>query len=387
MSYCHLTSDDRVRIATLLDEGNTQSYIARRIGVHRSTICRELSHNKKREKPKPVPMPERLALLDIDCRHVRGSGRAQDKYEALEHYKQSVREVQRTNRYYDARSAQRIATSRRTVANRQRTRLVYRSGSGLEDHVRKQLLSEQWSPEQICGELNITQGIQLSPQTIYDYIATCPDKTDKKRLQKQLRHGGKPYRHHGTKARAKARQRALPSINNRPLIIETKQRLGDLEGDTIVGHDTKDRFITHVDRVSGEGSIDKLLGYSARKVTDMTARRFGTSPTPVRTVTYDRGVEFSDYERLGQTTSATIYFANAYHSWERGCNENFNGLIRQYFPKRTDFKKVTAKHVKTVEAKLNTRPRKRYNWRNPIQQRQYLQRRQKLGCVALRDGM
>lgn len=387
MSYCHLTSDDRVRIATLLDEGNTQSYIACRIGVNRSTISRELSNNKARNKPTPLPLPERPALLSTDCRPMRGSGLAQDKYEAQERYQRSVRKVVRANRYYDARSAHKTATLRRTAANRQRVRLVYRSGSSLEKHIRKQLFSQQWSPEQICGDLRAQQAIHLSPQTIYDYIANCPHKTDKKRLQKQLRHGGKPYRHHGTKARAEARQRALPSIGDRPLVANTRQRLGDLEGDTIVGLDWKDRLITHVDRASGEGSIDRLLGYSARTVTNTTARRFTTSPTPVHTVTYDRGVEFSDYERLGRMINAAIYFAYPYHSWERGSNENFNGLVRQYFPKRTDFKTITTRQVHRVETKLNTRPRKRYNWRSPIQQRQYLQRRQKLGFVALRDGM
>lgn len=387
MSYRHLTSDDRVRIATLLDEQNTAAYVARRLGVHRSTVSRELSRNKTKDKPSEQPLPERPLLLDTDCRHTRGSGLAQEKYEALERYRQAARKIQRANRYYSARFARKAAAKRRAAANQQRCRLVYRSGSDLEKHVRTQLLREQWSPEQICGDLRSTQGIRLSPQTIYDYIANCSNKTDKKRLCKQLRHGGKPYRHHGTRARTKARRGTLPSIRDRPRIVEARQRLGDLEGDTIVGLDTKDRLITHVDRTSGECSIDRLIGYSATRVTDKTIRRFQASPVPVHSVTYDRGTEFSDYERLHKNGNVAVYFANAYHSWERGSNENLNGLVRQYFPKRTDFKTITPRQVRRVETKLNTRPRKRYNWRNPIQQRQYLQKRQKLGSVAVRDGM
>lgn len=387
MAYSHLTSDDRVRIATLLDEERSQSYIARQVGVHRSSISRELSRNKQKDKPKPLGLPEPPTLLGTDCRHARGSGLAQDKYEAQDNYKQAVREVRHANRYYNVRYAHKRTVSKRATANRARQRLSYRSGSALENHVREKLLTQQWSPEQICGDLREQQIIHLSPQTIYDYIAHCPDKTDKKRLCKQLRHGGRPYRHHGTRAIAIARRAALPSIHDRPRIVESRQRLGDVEGDTVVGLDTKDRLITHVDRASGECTIDRLIGYSAVRVADKTARRFKHNAVPIRTVTYDRGVEFSDYERLANQTGAHVYFATAYHSWERGTNENLNGLIRQYFPKRTDFKIITRYQVKTVETKLNTRPRKRYNYRSPIQQRQYLRRRALLGCVALRDGM
>jgi IS30 family transposase len=96
------------------------------------------------------------------------------------------------------------------------------------------------------------------------------------------------------------------------------------------------------------------------------------SPVPTHTITYDRGNEFSDFERLANHTKANIYFADAYSSWQRGSNENLNGLVRQYFPKRSDFKKITPIRLAIVERKLNNRPRKRYNYRTPIQQRQYL---------------
>ncbi len=103
------------------------------------------------------------------------------------------------------------------------------------------------------------------------------------------------------------------------------------------------------------------------------------------TITYDRGNEFAEYEQLNNRTKAKIYFADAYCSNQRGSNENLNGLVRQYFPKRSDFKKITNRHIKIVETKLNNRPRKRYNYRTPIQQRQYILAREKLLGVAIRD--
>ena len=387
MSYKHITSDDRVRIATLLNEARNQSYIATRLGLSRSSISRELSRNAQQYRRTPVPLPAPPAILSIDGRRARGSGLAQDKHEARIRYDQAVREVRQSNRFYDSRYAHRQALTRRRRANHERQRLRYGANSQLEVHVREMLLSRQWSPEQICGDLRLHHGIRLSPQTIYDYIAHCPDKTDKQLLRQQLRRGGRSYRHHGTKARATARQSALPSIRDRPAIVASRKRLGDIEGDTIVGLDTKDRLITHVDRASGECTIDRLLGYSARRVTDKTARRFTHSPIPLHTATYDRGTEFADYERLSKQTGVSIYFANAYHSWERGSNENLNGLIRQYVPKRTDFKTLSNSQVHLVETKLNTRPRKRYNYRSPIEQRQYLRLREKLRSVAVRDGM
>ncbi|QQS20265.1 IS30 family transposase [Candidatus Saccharibacteria bacterium] len=251
MSYRHLISDDRVVIATLLQEHRNQSYIASRIGVNRSAISRELARNKTRDKPVQIPLPKRPTILDKDCRHARGSGLAQDKYEAGENYCSAVREVHLANRFYEPRSAQRAATTRRLNANQSRLRLAYQSGDWLEQYVRHRLLKNEWSPEQIAGGLRRNYGIVLHWQTIYDYIDLCSNKTDKKQLQKHLRRGGRPYRHHGTNERIKARQKALPPIQSRDAVIEQRTRLGDFEGDTIVGLDTRDRIATHVDRTSG----------------------------------------------------------------------------------------------------------------------------------------
>lgn len=383
MSYKHINAEDRQTLATLINEQRNSSYIARRIGVNRSTISREIKRNQTKPRPVIQAQPPRPAILDVDCRHKRGSGLAQDKYEAAREYHQQVLAAKRHNRYYVVREANKRAVSRRIVANQERTRLVYGSHSWLETYVRRCLTKDQWSPEQISGDLRINHNTIIYPQTIYDYIYLCPDK---QRLVKHLRHGGNPYRHkRGTNARIKARQAALPSIHQRPAIVAKRTRLGDLEGDTIVGLDKTDRIATHVDRASGECNLGLVLGYDANKIADLTTQAIKHSPVPTHTITYDRGNEFAEYERLEKQTKANVYFADAYHSWERGTNENLNGLVRQYFPKRSDFKAITSGQVKLVERKLNNRPRKRYNYRTPIQQRQYLLAKAKLANVALRD--
>lgn len=386
MSFKHLTAEDRSVIATLVKEQRSNNYIARRIGVHRSSIGREIKRNQA--KPKPVQLaqtPQRPAILDVDCRHSRGSGLAKDKHEAARAYAKHVSEVKQRNRYYVGNEANKQAIARRTGANRQRIRLVYGSHSWLEVYVRRQLTKEQWSPEQIAGDLRVNHNVIIYPQTIYDYIYLCPDK---KRLVEHLRHGGNPYRRkRGTNARIKARQAALPSIHQRPAIVSKRTRLGDLEGDTIVGLDKKDRILTHVDRASGECNLGLVLSYDAGKIAAMTTRTVKRSPIPTRTITYDRGNEFAEYERLTEQTNTQVYFANAYHSWERGSSENLNGLVRQYFPKRSDFKSVTPRQLELVERKLNKRPRKRYNYRTPIQQRRYLRVKGRLGGVAVGGGM
>lgn len=370
MSFKHLTAEDRVSIATLLEEQRNNSYIARRLGIHRATVSREIKRNLTKPKPRQLALPVRPTILDTDCRQYRGRGIAQDKYEATAAYRQCVLAIRQHNRYYIAHNAHKRAKAKRRAANTTRTRLVHGSGSWPEQYVRQRLAEDQWSPEQIAGDLRRNHDTVIYPHTIYDYIYAAPDKTD---LAKQLRHGGSPYRHkRGTNARIKARQANLPSIHDRPSVVDKRTRLGDLEGDTIVGLDKRDRIATHVDRACGECNIDLILQYNAVKLTDYTNHSITQNAALTHTITYDRGNEFADYERLAKQTGADIYFADAYHSWERGSNENLNGLVRQYFPKRSDFKTITPRQVAVVERKLNNRPRKRYNYRTPIEQRQYL---------------
>jgi IS30 family transposase len=380
VSYKHIKPEDRIVIATLLDELCTKAYIAQRLGVHRSTIGREIVRNSSKQKPKVSGPIARPKILNIDGRKLRGSGFTKTKYEALDTYNKAVAKQRVKNKYYYAGLATKRTKARHKKANQKRLKLVHGSGSFLEKYVLEQLRSEQWSPDQIAGKLGKDYSIQLSPQTIYDYIYNSGDK---KELVSHLRHHGNRYRRkHGTIARVKNNKNKLPSIHGREQVIETRTRLDDYEGDTVVGLDTKDRLLTYVDRTSGECLIGLVLGFNASKIAAKTLRLARANRTKLGTITYDRGIEFADYESIQKQTDSKVYFADAYHSWQRGSNENLNGLIRQYYPKRSSFKHLTQREVNRIQNKLNNRPRKRYNYRTPVEQRAYLLNLQN---VAVRD--
>ncbi|MFZ2544389.1 MAG: IS30 family transposase, partial [Candidatus Saccharimonadales bacterium] len=264
MSYKHISAEDRIVIATLLDESRTKAYIARRLGVDRSTIGREIKRNASKLKPKAAKPVARPIILDIDGRKSRGSGFTKTKYAAMNTYNQAIAKQVRNNRFYYAGMAGKQAKKRRKLANQKRLRLVHGSSSFLEHYVLEKLQFEQWSPEQIAGRLLEYYAIRISPQTIYDYIYNSGDK---KKLVKHLRHHGNKYRRkHGTTARVKNNKNKLPSIHDRDPTIETRTRLNDYEGDTVVGLDKKDRLLTYVDRTSGECLIGLVLGFTAKKI-------------------------------------------------------------------------------------------------------------------------
>jgi transposase, IS30 family len=380
MSYRHLNRDDRIVIATLLDEQRSKSYIAQRLGVSRSTVGREITRGSAKIKPKDSPPPVRPKILDVDGRSRRGTGFATDKYEAVVAHKMQCSTYIAKHRYYYTGLANKRASKRRRVANQLRVRIVHGSGSFKELYVLNKLQNEQWSPEQITGRLLKDHGIKMSSQTVYDYIYASPNK---KKLVMHLRHHGNRYRRkRGTIARVATRKKSVPTIHDRDPVVETRTRVGDKEGDTIVGSDTKDRLLTYVDRASGVCLLGLVLGFSATKITAETVRLARTDDSPVHTITYDRGIEFSDYESIQAKTQAKVYFADAYSSYQRGSNENLNGLIRQYYPKRHDFKLLTQDDVTKIQSKLNNRPRKRYNYRTPVEQQNYLLN---LQIVAVRD--
>lgn len=380
MSYKHIKPEDRIVIAALLDENRSKAYIATRIGVDRSSIGREIARGSTKPRPEPVKKVARPKILDIDGRKFRGSGFTKTKYKAIDEYGKAAAKQATKSKYYYAGLAGKRARKRREQANRRRIRIVHGSGSFLEKYVLDKLKSEQWSPEQMAGRLLEKHDIHVSPQTIYEYIYNSGDKRE---LVKHLRRGGNKYRRkHGTVARVKNQRNNLPSIHARAAIIETRTRLGDYEGDTVVGLDKKDRLLTYVDRTSGECLVGLVLGFSAAKIVTKTLRLAQTNQAKLGTITYDRGVEFAGYESVQRRMNSQVYFADAYSSWQRGSNENLNGLLRQYFPKRSDFKHLNQARVNKVQTKLNNRPRKRYNYRTPVEQRVYILKTQN---VALRD--
>ena len=163
------------------------------------------------------------------------------------------------------------------------------------------------------------------------------------------------------------RRRYGTRIRERPEIVEERARIGDWEGDTVIGKERTRRLLTNVDRKSGYGLIDKLDLVSAELVWKKLEERFSKIPENKKhTYTYDNGTEIGKEDScLEKKIKMDVFRAFAYHSWERGCNENFNGLVREFFPKKTKFANISKKEVQEVERLLNNRPRKRLNYYTP----------------------
>lgn len=227
------------------------------------------------------------------------------------------------------------------------------------------LLRKKKSPEQIAGRKKRQEKSYVVHETLYSYIYDyAPDWKQYLRQKK-----GKYRRRHGTKEREKAREEAKKRrIDERPAIVESRTEIGHWEGDTIRGKEKTTGIATHVERVSGFGIGDKLDHVTAENLKQKTAQSFKRIPKDrKKTETLDNGIEFSEYELMERETGMTIYFAYPYHSWERGTNENFNGLLRQYFPKGTPFATITQKDVNRAVRELNHRPRKRLKYLTPYE--------------------
>jgi len=262
---------------------------------------------------------------------------------------------------YRARTAIKKLKKRRKLANQKFKKLS--SKSPLRKFVVRKL-KKYWSPEQISGYLQRKQQKQVVHfEAIYRFVYI--DRPD---LKKYLRCKKRKYRkRHGTSAREKARELAKKKwIDSRPSIVEKRERIGDWEGDTIRGGDKKSAVLTHVERVSGYLLADRLVRAFAEKTRWTTIERFEEIPKKKKhTITYDNGSEFAEHQTTEILTQIAIYFANAYHSWERGTNENTNGLLRQFFPKGTDFTKITDFDLQRAVDLINTRPRKRLQYHTP----------------------
>ena len=225
-------------------------------------------------------------------------------------------------------------------------------------------LKDHQSPEQIAGVFS-QRGTVLAASTIYRYIHERAPH-----LKQYLRSSkGKYRRKRGTKIRERTREREKKRrIDERPKVVERRSRIGDWEGDTMMGRDKRVRIVTFVDRRSGYLIAFILAKMRAELLTSLAFKRFSRIPKGKRkTLTLDNGVEFSDWERLGKRSGMTVYFAYPYHAWERGTNENTNGLLRQYFPKSLDFNLITHGALAHAVHRLNDRPRKRLGFKNPRQ--------------------
>lgn len=264
--------------------------------------------------------------------------------------------------HYEAQHADKLNRERRMAGKRTTKKLI--CDKKLRRAVIRKLKLKD-SPEQIAGRRKYLGKDYVVHETLYNYIYT-----EAPHLKKYLRHKkGKYRRRHGTKNREKQREELKKQrIDTRPASVELRSEIGHWEGDTIRGKEKTTGIATHVERVSGYGMADKLDHVTAENLKQKTVLKFARIPKDKKkTETLDNGIEFSEYELTAKETGMEIYFAYPYHSWERGSNENFNGLLRQFFPKGTAFATIDQKDVDRAIRNLNHRPRKRLSYLTPYE--------------------
>ncbi|WP_253356023.1 IS30 family transposase, partial [Neisseria perflava] len=305
MSYKQLTREQRYYISQEY-RNLSQSEIARRTGCHKSTVCRELKRHS-------------------------------------------------INGEYRYPYAQQQSTARRH-------RKTYKITREIKQAV-EQLLIRKFSPEQVCGYLDKHHRITLHHSTVYRHIAR--NKKAGGALWTHLRICSKPYRkQRGSKwQRGKVPDRV--GIGHRPAVVDEKARIGDWELDTIIGKDQKSCLPVATERVTKFTVIRKQLSFKAEETADTVIRAPVQFGEKVKTLTLDNGKEFYRHRKFAEALNAPTYFCRPYHSWEKGLVENTNGLIRQYFPKQTDFRDVSDEEIRQVAEQLNHRPRKTLGYETP----------------------
>lgn len=224
-------------------------------------------------------------------------------------------------------------------------------------------LANKLSPEQIVGLAKKEGKACVSHERIYQYI--WADKKAGGNLYKDLRSQGKKYRKRGNAKDKRGKIQGRICISERPLIVDNRERFGDLEIDTIIGKNHKGAIVTINDRATGLLKMKKLEGKNAEILADKTIEILTPYKEVLHTITADNGKEFAAHQRIACQLNIDFYFAHPYHSWERGSNENLNGLIRQYIPKKSNFDDFSDEYIQWVEDELNKRPRKRLDFYSP----------------------
>jgi transposase, IS30 family len=235
-------------------------------------------------------------------------------------------------------------------------------------------LKRRWSPEQISLRMPIDLGEHISHEAIYQYVyhqvANCSNlvKTNREDLRPYLRRRRRIRRPKGARRCQRVYGLWKTSIEERPKVVNDRARIGDWEGDTVESNDRKPGINTLVERKTGYTFITKLNAKTSAATIQAVTTRMKTLPAKYRrTITLDNGSENSDWKGLEAATNLKTYFAHPYCSGERGTNENTNGLIRDYFPKKTDFDMISDDEIRFVERELNCRPRKRLKGRTPLE--------------------
>lgn len=307
--YQQLTQEQRYCIYTLRKAELNQTEIAQALGVHKSTISRELHRN-------------------------------------------------RGQRGYRSQQAHRLAQ------DRQRNHVNYRITDDVWNMV-ELFIEQDWSPEEVSGWLDENWQMRISHEWIYQYI--LKDKQQGGSLYTHLRCKTRYRKRYGAKDR-RGQIKNRVSIDERPAIVDQRKRIGDWEVDTIIGAKHKQALVSLTERKSGFTLIQRVRRRTKEAVADAVQQLLKSTKTAVRTITADNGKEFADHEVIAEALKCKFYFAHPYSAWERGTNENTNGLIRQYFPKGRDFNTITDQEVQRAMVRLNNRPRKRLDFKTPIQE-------------------
>lgn len=304
-TYTQLTHIQRYQISALLRMGHLQTEIAETIGVHKSTISREIRRNTGQ-------------------------------------------------RGYRPKQAQQKALERRDKASK-------RVGAADWEKI-DQLIELDWSPEQISGYLRKEQLLLVSHEWIYQHI--YQDKGNGGMLWKHLRSQKKRRKRYGSyEKRGQIPQRVW--IDERPQVVEQRSRLGDWEADTIISQGKQKAIVTLTERMSRMTLLKKVEDRTAETVKQAMIDLLHPFADQTLTITCDNGKEFTEHTAIAEALDAKVYFAHPQAAWERGSNENANGLIRQYFPKGTNFSDLTDEDIDQVVLRLNHRPRKCLGFSSP----------------------
>ena len=306
-TYRQLTQEQRYQIYALKKTKHSLAEIATVIGVHKSSVSRELKRNRGQRGYRPQQAHE----LAVDRRQKAGS---------------------------------RITVEVWTVV--------------------ESLLRQDWSPEQISGRLKKEQGVRISHEWIYQYV--LKDKQAGGNLYRHLRCQKQRRKRYGTYDR-RGKLPNCRSIEERPAIVSTRKRLGDWEVDTLIGKQQKQALLTLTERKSRFTLLGKLSRRTAQTVRQQVCKLLLPVRDKVHTLTSDHGKEFADHAQIAESLQLTFYFAHPYAAWERGTNENTNGLLRQYFPKKSDLQFVSNKKIEKAMSRLNFRPRKCLAFRTPFE--------------------
>ena len=312
MQYHQITSGERYAIAALRRQGLSHRAIARNLGRAPSTIAREVARN-------------------------RSNDGAYSAFKACS----------------------------RTRGRRRRSRRNTHFGAA-EWALVEELIALDWSPEQVAGWLRLHELLRISHETVY--LRVWRDKRSGGELWRHLRQAGKQRRKRYGARDSRGRPSGKRHISERPVEVETRAVVGHWEIDTVKGDDqARHTVVTLVERKTGYLEVGKLVRHTAAEATRCTVELIARHAGRVATVTADNGSEFHSYAEVEAQTGALFYFATPHHAWERGTNENTNGLLRQYLPKGTDLSGYSQDDLNAIAWKLNTRPRKLHGFRTPLQ--------------------